>query len=77
MNVALWILQVLLAVIFAWHGWLFISPPAELIEIMGSGMACGNWSRPAWDHAHNAPAHGFGSGRTHDRARKRQRTSHI
>ena len=39
MNIALWILQVLLALLFAWHGWLFISPPAELVEIMNAQFA--------------------------------------
>lgn len=36
MNIALWILQVLLAVYFLWHGWLFVAPPAEMVEIMNS-----------------------------------------
>jgi uncharacterized membrane protein YphA (DoxX/SURF4 family) len=39
MNIALWILQVLLAALFLWHGWLFISPPAELVEIMNAEFA--------------------------------------
>jgi hypothetical protein len=39
MNIVLWILQVLLAVMFLWHGWLFLSPPAELVEIMNEGFA--------------------------------------
>ena len=39
MNVALWILQVLLAALFLWHGWLFLSPPAELVEIMNKEFA--------------------------------------
>jgi uncharacterized membrane protein YphA (DoxX/SURF4 family) len=39
MNVALWILQALLAALFLWHGWLFLSPPAELIEIMNKEFA--------------------------------------
>ena len=39
MNIALWILQVPLAVLFLWHGWLFLSPPAELIEIMNKEFA--------------------------------------
>ncbi len=25
MNIALWILQIVLAVVFAWHGWLYLS----------------------------------------------------
>ncbi len=39
MNIVLWILQVLLAVLFLWHGWLFLSPPAELVEIMNAEFA--------------------------------------
>ena len=39
MNIALWILQVLLAVMFVWHGWLFISPPAEVLEILNAQFA--------------------------------------
>jgi putative oxidoreductase len=36
MNIALWILQVLLAIIFLWHGWMFVSPPTELLEVMNA-----------------------------------------
>lgn len=39
MNIVLWVLQVALAVFFAWHGWLFLSPPAELVEIMNASIA--------------------------------------
>ena len=39
MNIALWILQVLLAAVFLWHGWLFVAPPAELVEIMNAEFA--------------------------------------
>src|SRR5687767_5016970 len=38
MNVTLWILQVLLAAIFAAHGWLLVSPPPELIDIMNQEL---------------------------------------
>ncbi len=41
MNIALWILQVLLAAYFLWHGWLFVAPPAELVEMMDSFLAPG------------------------------------
>jgi putative oxidoreductase len=41
MNMVLWILQALLAVAFLAHGWLFLSPPAELVERM-------NESLPRW-----------------------------
>jgi putative oxidoreductase len=37
-NVLLWVLQVLLAVFFVWHGWLYVAPPADLqpaLEQMG------------------------------------------
>lgn len=36
MNVVLWILQTILAVMFLWHGWLFLSPPAELAETLNA-----------------------------------------
>jgi uncharacterized membrane protein YphA (DoxX/SURF4 family) len=39
MNIILWILQVLLAALFLWHGMLFLSPPAELVEIMNKEFA--------------------------------------
>lgn len=39
MNIALWILQVLLAAQFLWHGWLFAAPPAEVAEMMNSFLA--------------------------------------
>ena len=39
MNIILWILQVLLAALFLWHGMLFLSPPPELVEIMNAEFA--------------------------------------
>ena len=39
MNIALWILQVLLAAQFLFHGWIMLVPPAELVEIMNAEMA--------------------------------------
>lgn len=39
MNILLWILQVLLAALFAWHGMLFLNPPPELVEIMNKEFA--------------------------------------
>ena len=36
MNIVLWILQVLLAVLYLWHGWLMINPPPEVLEIMNT-----------------------------------------
>jgi uncharacterized membrane protein YphA (DoxX/SURF4 family) len=41
MNIALWVLKVLLAVVFVAHGWLFLSPPAEIVTQM-------NESLPRW-----------------------------
>jgi putative oxidoreductase len=39
MNIVLWILQVLIAVFMLWHGWLFLSPPPELVDIMNAEFA--------------------------------------
>ncbi len=36
MNIILRILQVPLAALFLWHGWLFLAPPAELVDSMNS-----------------------------------------
>ena len=36
MNILLWILQVLLAVAFFAHGWLFLTPPPEIAEQMNA-----------------------------------------
>ena len=41
MRIVLWILQVILAAQFAWHGWLFVAPPAELVDMMNSFIAPG------------------------------------
>ena len=38
MNIFLWILQVLLAIAFAAHGWMLVSPPADLVELMNEQM---------------------------------------
>ena len=38
MNITLWILQVLLAVAFFAHGWLFLAPPAEIAEQMNASL---------------------------------------
>lgn len=34
MNVTLWVLQVLLAIAFFAHGWLFLFPPADIAVLM-------------------------------------------
>ena len=39
MNIALWILQVLLAAQFLWHGWIMVFPPAELVELINAQFA--------------------------------------
>jgi len=41
MNITLWILQVLLAAVFAAHGWMLVSPPPELLEIINEEMGVG------------------------------------
>jgi uncharacterized membrane protein YphA (DoxX/SURF4 family) len=41
MNVALWTVQVLLAVLFLLHGWLYLSPPPEILDQLNALM-------PAW-----------------------------
>jgi putative oxidoreductase len=38
MNIVLWILQVLLAVAFIAHGWLFLTPPAAIAEQMNASL---------------------------------------
>ena len=38
MNIVLWVLQVLLAAAFFAHGWLFLSPPANLVEQMNASL---------------------------------------
>jgi uncharacterized membrane protein YphA (DoxX/SURF4 family) len=38
MNILIWVLQVLLAIAFLAHGWLFLSPPAELVDQMNASL---------------------------------------
>jgi putative oxidoreductase len=38
MNIVLWILQVLLALAFAAHGWMFLFPPPEIAVLMNESM---------------------------------------
>jgi uncharacterized membrane protein YphA (DoxX/SURF4 family) len=38
MNIVLWILQVLLAAAFLAHGWLFLYPPASMVEQMNASL---------------------------------------
>jgi uncharacterized membrane protein YphA (DoxX/SURF4 family) len=39
MNRFLWVLQALLAVAFFAHGWLFLFPPAEMVEMLNSTIS--------------------------------------
>ena len=38
MNILLWVLQVLLAAAFFVHGWLFLTPPAAMVEQMNASL---------------------------------------
>ncbi|HEX6925145.1 MAG TPA: DoxX family protein [Longimicrobiaceae bacterium] len=38
MNIALWILQLLLAAAFAAHGWMLVAPPPELLPIINESL---------------------------------------
>lgn len=38
MNILLWVLQALLAVAFAAHGWLFLWPPPEIAVLMNASL---------------------------------------
>lgn len=38
MNILLWVLQVLLAVAFLAHGWMFLFPPADMVAIMNASI---------------------------------------
>ncbi|MET0165929.1 MAG: DoxX family protein [Vicinamibacterales bacterium] len=38
MNIVIWILQILLALAFLAHGWLFLSPPAEILDQMNASL---------------------------------------
>ena len=40
-NIALWVLQVLLAAVYVAHGWLLVSPPAELVTLMNEQLGVG------------------------------------
>ena len=39
MNIALWVVQILLAAAFLAHGLMLLSPPASLIEAMNATMS--------------------------------------
>ena len=38
MNITLWVLQVVLAAAFLAHGWLFLFPPADMVEVMNASI---------------------------------------
>ena len=38
MNIVLWVFQVLLSIAFFAHGWLFLMPPAELVDQMNASL---------------------------------------
>lgn len=38
MNILLWVLQSLLALAFLAHGWLFLFPPAAIVEQMNASL---------------------------------------
>src|SRR5215216_5972648 len=40
-NITLWVLQVVLAVAYVAHGWLMVSPPAELVALMNEQLGVG------------------------------------
>lgn len=39
MKIVLWMLQILLAIAFAGHGWIMLVPPADVVEAMNASMA--------------------------------------
>lgn len=39
MNIVLWVLQGLLALAFLAHGWIFLVPPAEMIDQMNASIS--------------------------------------
>jgi putative oxidoreductase len=41
LNIALWVLQVLLAAAYVAHGWMMVSPPAELLAMMNAQLGEG------------------------------------
>jgi putative oxidoreductase len=41
LNIALWVLQVLLAAAYLAHGWMMVSPPAELVALMNAQLGVG------------------------------------
>ena len=48
MNIALWVLQVLLAVAFFAHGWLLLMPPPEIAAQMNASLPRWFWVFLGW-----------------------------
>ena len=48
MNMALWVLQVLLAVAFFAHGWLLLMPPPEIAAQMNASLPRWFWVFLGW-----------------------------
>jgi uncharacterized membrane protein YphA (DoxX/SURF4 family) len=40
-NIALWVLQVLLAAVYVSHGWMMVSPPPEYVALMNEQLGVG------------------------------------
>ena len=40
-NIALWVLQGLLAALYMWHGWFMIAPPAEMVAMINAQLGAG------------------------------------
>jgi uncharacterized membrane protein YphA (DoxX/SURF4 family) len=38
MNILLWVLQVLLALAFLAHGWMFLFPPEDMVAVMNASI---------------------------------------
>jgi putative oxidoreductase len=38
LRIALWILQILMAALFLWHGLLLLAPPAEMVQLINESM---------------------------------------
>ncbi|GAB4189098.1 MAG: DoxX family protein [Roseiflexaceae bacterium] len=41
LNIGLWVLQVLMAALFAWHGWFMVAPPPEMVELINAQLGSG------------------------------------
>jgi uncharacterized membrane protein YphA (DoxX/SURF4 family) len=41
MRIVLWVLQVLLAALYVWHGLLYVAPPAEMVDMINAMLAPG------------------------------------